>query len=471
MSKSKSKSSAVAEEKALAQGVKPLPDEQDPKGNRTASGTFARSNRANSASGEVFEQHSVVWKWDHGSEVRAEFIDPDLIPIAAGGSAADEKQDFVSYTIIVTRGEGPDAETWEIEKRYSQFVELNTKVKALSGISITLPPKKVFGNKSKEFVAKRREGLQAYLLQLLHHPILQHSLVLKEFVDFRRLFIRNQSEFSLDTKLGRFGWRYLKSSALVRSTSGPSVGAAHVLSWNPMQRLPAEESEEGELCPAGSLRDVICGVKEGAGTKLDFPKKYAAGAAASGSGLPAGDVKFLHDKKVATGHLHAGNVLINAAGQAALSDIENGLLGGGGVHGFYSPFTSKLGHVDTLQAQDVYCFAAQLIAQILGSDVKKMPTISSVLKDPFFAGGAVLAAKPSFKSSARVKEGLATQYAAIEAAFKAKQQLWDNSRKHVKLEGKRAKAKSGSSTQRSATKLTVKTSAAAAAAAAGGAFD
>ena len=69
---------------------------------------------------------------------------------------------------------------------YSQFVELNTKVKALSGISITLPPKKVFGNKSKEFVAKRREGLQAYLLQLLHHPILQHSLVLKEFVDFRR---------------------------------------------------------------------------------------------------------------------------------------------------------------------------------------------------------------------------------------------------------------------------------------------
>lgn len=61
------------------------------------------------------------------------------------------------------------------------------------------------------------------------------------------LFIRNQSEFSLDTKLGRFGWRYLKSSALVRSTSGPSVGAAHVLSWNPMQRLPAEESEEGGL--------------------------------------------------------------------------------------------------------------------------------------------------------------------------------------------------------------------------------
>lgn len=115
--------------------------------------------------------------------------------------------------------------------------------------------------------------------------------------------------------------------------------------------------------------------------------------------------------------------------------------------------------------------AAQLIAQILGSDVKKMPTISSVLKDPFFAGGAMPAAKPSFKSSARVKEGLATQYAAIEAAFKAKQQLWDNSRKLVKLEGKRAKAKSGSSTQRSATKLTVKTSAAAAAAAAGGAFD
>lgn len=38
--------------------------------------------------------------------MRAEFIDPDLIPIAAGGSAADEKQDFVSYTIIVTRGEG-----------------------------------------------------------------------------------------------------------------------------------------------------------------------------------------------------------------------------------------------------------------------------------------------------------------------------------------------------------------------------
>lgn len=255
----------------------------------------------------------------------------------------------------------------------------------------------------KEFVAKRREGLQTYLQQLCSHPILQHALVLKQFLDFRRyctnpweehfknigLFIRNSDRWELDDRLGRFGWRRSKTSALVQCASGPGAGAAHVLSWNPLLLrgdeahmsnellgrtlhylselvhpfvMPAayggfEDTEGGativirQLCPFGSLRDKICNVKEGVATKDEWTKKYGgAGVGGGGSdgggggvgggtsgGLPAKEVqmhgaeileglKFLHDKKIAWGVGHLHcGNILLRSGVAALSDLENGV--------------------------------------------------------------------------------------------------------------------------------------------------
>ena len=70
-----------------------------------------------------------------------------------------------------------------------------------------LPPKKTFGNKSKEFVSKRREGLQAYLQQLCAHPVLRHSLVLKQFLDFKR-YLTLDSHYSrkINNCVRTIGW-------------------------------------------------------------------------------------------------------------------------------------------------------------------------------------------------------------------------------------------------------------------------
>ena len=47
-------------------------------------------------------------------------------------------------------------------KRYSDFTALDTEIK-ISNIDAPLPPKKVFGNFDREFVAERQQGLQVTL--------------------------------------------------------------------------------------------------------------------------------------------------------------------------------------------------------------------------------------------------------------------------------------------------------------------
>ena len=65
---------------------------------------------------------------------------------------------FQEYIVRVQRG--PLAEnSWTIRKRYSDFVTLDTELH-ISNIELVLPPKKVFGNMGREFVAERQSGLQ-----------------------------------------------------------------------------------------------------------------------------------------------------------------------------------------------------------------------------------------------------------------------------------------------------------------------
>ena len=61
------------------------------------------------------------------------------------------------YVIRVYRGPGKDS--WVVTKRYNDFALLDSGIK-LARTPIELPPKKVFGNLDREFIAERQRGLQ-----------------------------------------------------------------------------------------------------------------------------------------------------------------------------------------------------------------------------------------------------------------------------------------------------------------------
>ena len=63
------------------------------------------------------------------------------------------------YHMTVTRGLAGE-ETWAVSKRYSEFDELNTALQAQTGCELPLPPKKMFGNTDRAFVAERQRGLE-----------------------------------------------------------------------------------------------------------------------------------------------------------------------------------------------------------------------------------------------------------------------------------------------------------------------
>ena len=59
---------------------------------------------------------------------------------------------------------------WTLQKRFSDFTTLDAHL-SISGIELPLPPKKVFGNMDREFIAERQQGLQ------VRHSVLTRSRV------------------------------------------------------------------------------------------------------------------------------------------------------------------------------------------------------------------------------------------------------------------------------------------------------
>ena len=50
-------------------------------------------------------------------------------------------------------------------------------------MELPLPPKKVFGNMGREFIAERQQSLQKYLNLILMHHLLSGSIYIKRFLD------------------------------------------------------------------------------------------------------------------------------------------------------------------------------------------------------------------------------------------------------------------------------------------------
>ena len=82
----------------------------------------------------------------------------DTIPLSCEFIGTEMIGDHVEYIIRVQRG-FDSKYSWQIKKRYNDFNDLYVALK-LSNYELPLPPKKAFGNKSREFLSVRQLGLQ-----------------------------------------------------------------------------------------------------------------------------------------------------------------------------------------------------------------------------------------------------------------------------------------------------------------------
>ena len=96
-------------------------------------------------------------------------------------------------------------------------------------MDLPLPPKKVFGNMDREFIAERQQALQKYLNLLLMHHLLSGSIYFKKFLDPSRYPAEMQGEnkfFVLTTYI--FQWNedalFMRISQPVSRITVPNIG-------------------------------------------------------------------------------------------------------------------------------------------------------------------------------------------------------------------------------------------------------
>ncbi|XP_033110937.1 PX domain-containing protein kinase-like protein, partial [Anneissia japonica] len=76
-------------------------------------------------------------------------------------------------------------------------------------------------------------------------------------------------------------------------------------------------------------------------------------------------LKFLHEKGLPYGHLHASNVMLEG-NTCRLLDIENSLLG---LPSYYRMYFTQFKKINTTEAIDVYCFGHLLFEMVFGEQL------------------------------------------------------------------------------------------------------
>ncbi|XP_078677609.1 PX domain-containing protein kinase-like protein isoform X2 [Branchiostoma floridae x Branchiostoma belcheri] len=330
--------------------------------------------------------------------------------------AAQNVQGHTDYVIRVQRG--PLAEnSWQINRRYSDFAALNTALQ-MGGLDLNLPPKKIFGNMEREFIAERQQGLQVFLNNITSHQLLSLSLIVRKFLDPTNypesmntqeaalqhvsMFFRSEPHWEVIEPLRDVGWRFRKSYFLIKPKDQPKEKL--VLSWTDfgpdktiddkdlvpiLKLLPtiqhpfvypvvfATSMENGGLAirsfyQPGTLRDAICKTKP---NKVHFLKKYCKPKMYAPLPLPAirtcgrqvlEALKFLHDKGWFYGQLHAGNVMLEE-NCCRLLDLENSVLG---LPPYYRYFLTQLRKVQTMEQVDVYSFGHLVYEMAFGDQLQ-----------------------------------------------------------------------------------------------------
>lgn len=125
----------------------------------------------------------------------------------------------------------------------------------------------------------------------------------------------------------------------------------------------------------GTVKDRLCGTQP----RQLFLQKY--GNPNGRQTLPLADValwarqvlealRWLHERGLPSGHVHAGNVVLEG-GRARLLDVENWVLG---VPAFYRPFFMQHSKIGTAEAVDVYSFGHLVFEMAMGYALQESVT-------------------------------------------------------------------------------------------------
>ncbi|XP_059167032.1 PX domain-containing protein kinase-like protein isoform X2 [Physella acuta] len=336
----------------------------------------------------------------------------DTTQLSCSIETAQKKDDHVEYIIRVQRGPLRD-HSWQVIKRYSDFEKLDAQLR-VTNVDLPLPPKKVFGNFDRDFIAERQNGLQSYLNAITNIPVIANNIVVKKFLDLNNyssnfleialqhvsMIFRSEPNWEVVEPLPDIGWRIRKHYILIKPVTQPKV--RQILSWmeyGPDMYLLVKDlsavirvlptikhpyifptlssiaNENGcmvirDFLESGSLRDVVCKCKP----KGSYLKKYSNPK--SVVRLDFGTIKiygkqilealkFLQEKGFPYGHLHAGNVVV-VNNTCQLLDLENSLMG---LPGYYRAFYTQLKKVQTLEMVDVYSFGHVLYEMAFGNQL------------------------------------------------------------------------------------------------------
>lgn len=339
----------------------------------------------------------------------------DTVPLTCTIESAVNVGSHTEYIVRVQRG--PLSENnWTIRKRYSDFVTLDTELH-ISNVSLVMPPKKVFGNMGREFVAERQSGLQQYLNILMNNHLLASCLIVKKFLDPENyssnlsetalqhvsMICRSEPKWEVVEPLHNFGWRLRKHYILVKPIE--NLKARQILSWSdygPCKFLPSKEllavikllssvqhpfiapiefsiaNENGGMVirkfyEEGTLRDQICQCRPKSG---HFLKKYCNPKVCSPLKLQEIQrygrqilevLKFLYDKGLPYGQLHTGNIVLTGE-TCQLLDLENWLLG---LPSYYKPFFTQFKKIQKMELIDVFSFGHVLYEMTFGEQLAK----------------------------------------------------------------------------------------------------
>ncbi|KAJ8302273.1 hypothetical protein KUTeg_021260 [Tegillarca granosa] len=338
----------------------------------------------------------------------------DTVFLSCIVEGAQKQDDHIEYTLKVQRGPMVE-QSWTVQKRYSDFTALDSELR-VSNVELPLPPKRVFGNFDREFIAERKQGLQAYIDAIVQNFLLSNSLYFKRFLDqdhysvnFTELALqhvsmvfRSEKGWDVVETLHDIGWRFRKSYIMVKHNSQPKI--KQVLTWcdyGPDKFIPDKEmvailnlfstiqhphiyhtefatgSETGGLvirnyCDKGTLRDYLCKCKP----KNNYLKKYANPKITQNLDIGAikmfgkqilETLKFLTEKGLPYCHLHCSNIILED-GCCKILDIENWLLG---IPSYYRSFYTQFKKINSCESIDVYCFGHVIYEMCFGKPLNQ----------------------------------------------------------------------------------------------------
>ncbi|XP_034559583.1 sorting nexin-16-like isoform X1 [Notolabrus celidotus] len=109
------------------------------------------------------------------------WVERPITPTLLGYETLEERAKFTVYKIYVTTAEG---DSWVIFRRYTDFCQLNDKLKELyPSANLALPPKRWFkDNYNEEFLEERLSGLQMFLQSLALHKEVVKSEAVRRFL-------------------------------------------------------------------------------------------------------------------------------------------------------------------------------------------------------------------------------------------------------------------------------------------------